>query len=280
MLRTPDSWSMFTLRFELLRIRPAIERGSIHFEVKLRVLEWLLLTLRRHNACIPCHTCTAVLTVFEVWDKTAWSTLRCSRSKGCHGQVAFMCGRSLPVIVRAELYVHVLHKGMQMKLKTSGVHIYVSRQRAEFDVGDGPAAAREAGRLAAIAATIALCRSLLLMMTLPNTKAVKQPQDTAHAYNKALSDFSYARPVLKRSYARPALRCEHLPSNGYVAKRLASLLARRGGNPVRVCHLLLPCMHRPYLPLVLSDYRPSSCHAGVRLLRERVATRRRDSCTS
>lgn len=130
---------------------------------------------------------------------------------------------------------------------------------ADFDAGEGPAAAAEAGRLAALAAVIALSRSLL-MMTVPCSKSIKLPQDGRHVLHYSQRDLSPALHIVSSSYITPALQCRHLPSNGYIAKRLTSLHARRGGDPTRV---QLPPLPPPRSLHLLCAIRDSRCYAAA-----------------
>ena len=105
--------------------------------------------------------------------------------------------------------------------------------------GPGPATAREAGRLAAAAAAVSLCRGLLLAMTMPCSLSVTQPQVAAEAVRQASQDvFSLVRLRYGGCGSiEAALRCTRLPANGYIAKRLHALQAR---SPEEV---RLPLLH-------------------------------------
>ena len=88
---------------------------------------------------------------------------------------------------------------------------------------------KEAGRLAAVAATVALCRSLLLVMTgpLPRSGRVRQPQD-ASAVLAGMDGNHAALREGKLGSVAVARQCKHLPTNAFVAKRMHAGRQRRG----------------------------------------------------
>lgn len=88
---------------------------------------------------------------------------------------------------------------------------------------------KEAGQLAAVAATVALCRSLLLVMTgpLPRSGRVRQPQDASAVLAGMDSKHEALRDGQLGSVA-VAQQCKHLPTNAYVAKRMHAGRQRRG----------------------------------------------------
>lgn len=88
--------------------------------------------------------------------------------------------------------------------------------------------ATEAGRLAALMATLSLCRSLLMALCMPCTRSVRTPQHVQHAMKRASSD-AHAQLSLRLGAwgsVAPALRCTRLPTNGFIAKRLYYAEAR------------------------------------------------------
>lgn len=106
--------------------------------------------------------------------------------------------------------------------------VLTARRAVEFGEGVGPQTAREAGRLAAAAAAVSICRSLLLVMTMPCTKSVIQPQIAGKAVIQGSQDMYSLVRMRNGAFGsiQAALRCTRLPANGYIAKRLHALQAR------------------------------------------------------
>eukprot|EP00892_Ulva_mutabilis_P007882 jgi/Ulvmu1/5466/UM023_0002.1 len=89
-------------------------------------------------------------------------------------------------------------------------------------------ASTEAGRLAALMATLSLCKSLLLALCMPCTRSVRQPQHVRQAMKQGGRDSGVLLDLRmgKWGSVAPALCCTRLPTNGYIAKRLCFAEAR------------------------------------------------------